>query len=126
MTSVRTARTHDRPSRADSDVLVRRYDEVYAAWSRQIAIGAAMRTGRDGGPGDEADHASTCAQLDEHDALTSVLRTRVDDLANALERCANGSYGRCEECGCVIPADRLDLFPATTHCVGCKQRRERR
>ena len=126
MTSVRTSRTDDRPSRADGDVLVRRYDEVYAAWCRQIAIGAAMRTGRDGGPGDEADHASTCAQIDEHNALTSVLRTRLDDLAIALERCDVGSYGRCEECGCIIPADRLDLFPAASHCVGCKQRRERR
>jgi DnaK suppressor protein len=126
MTSVRTAPKDDRPSRADSDVLVRRYDEVYAAWRRQIAIGAAMRTGRDGGPGDEADHASTSAQLDEQDVLTSVLRTRLDDLATALERCDNGSYGRCEECGSVIPADRLELFPAATHCVGCKRRRERR
>jgi RNA polymerase-binding transcription factor DksA len=126
MTSVRAAHTDDRPSRADSDVLVRRYDEVYAAWCRQIAIGAAMRAGRDGGPGDEADHASTSAQLDEQDALTSVLRTRLDDLAIALERCGDGSYGRCEECGCVIPADRLELFPAAYHCVSCKQRRERR
>ena len=126
MTSVRTARTDDRPSGADSDVLVRRYQEVYAAWSRQTAIGAAMRTGRDGGPGDEADHASTCAQVDEQDALTSVLRTRLDDLAIALDRNDNGSYGRCEECRCVIPADRLELFPAATHCVRCKQRRERR
>jgi DnaK suppressor protein len=126
MTSVRTSRTDDRPSRADRDVLLRRYDEVYAAWCRQIAIGAAMRTGRDGGPGDEADHASTCAQIDEHDALMSVLRTRLDDLAMALERSDNGSHGGCEDCGGVIPADRLELFPAATHCVGCKQRRERR
>jgi DnaK suppressor protein len=126
MTGVRTARTHDRPPRVDSDVLVRRYDEVYAAWQRQKAVGATMRASRDGGPGDDADHASTSTQVDEQDALTRVLRTRLDDLAIALERCDDGSYGRCEECAGVIPADRLELFPAATHCVSCKQRREGR
>ena len=124
MTGVRTALTDDRSSQVDGDVLVRRYDEVYAAWKRQKAIGAAMRASRDGGPGDDADHASTSTQVDEQDALTGVLRTRLDDLATALERCDDGSYGRCEECGSVIPADRLELFPAATHCVRCKQRQK--
>jgi RNA polymerase-binding transcription factor DksA len=124
MTGVRTARTDDRSSRADGDVLVRRYDELYASWKRQKAIAAAMRSSRDGGPGDDADHASTSTQVDEQDALTGVLRTRLHDLATALERCDDGSYGRCEECACVISADRLELLPAAIHCVGCNQRRE--
>lgn len=31
---------------------------------------------------------------------------------------------RCEGCNAVIPAERLEIFPQTTHCIQCQQRVE--
>lgn len=47
------------------------------------------------------------------------LRDRITDLAAALDRLDQGSYGRCEACGERINAERLDLLPTTTLCRGC-------
>ena len=37
----------------------------------------------------------------------------------ALRRVAEGVYGRCTACGAPIAAERLELLPATPHCIGC-------
>jgi RNA polymerase-binding protein DksA len=39
----------------------------------------------------------------------------------ALARLADGTFGRCENCGGEIPAERLDAVPWTTLCIGCKE-----
>jgi DnaK suppressor protein len=49
------------------------------------------------------------------------LRTHLEDLTAAIERCDAGTYGTCERCGARIPDERLAMFPAATHCVLCKQ-----
>jgi DnaK suppressor protein len=126
MTRAAVTRADEQLSRTLHNTLVERYDRAHAAWSQQVAVANATRASRDIGPGDEADHASTYAHLGEQDALTDALRTQLDDLATAVQRSDNGSYGRCEGCGHAIPAARLDLFPAATYCVTCKQRLERR
>ncbi len=41
-----------------------------------------------------------------------------------LERIADGSFGRCEECGQAIPKARLDAIPYTAFCVKCASRQE--
>jgi predicted RNA-binding Zn-ribbon protein involved in translation (DUF1610 family) len=33
-----------------------------------------------------------------------------------------GEARKCESCGSVIPAERLQVFPETRHCVDCQQR----
>jgi len=48
------------------------------------------------------------------------MRHQVDELARAAERDRDGSYGICADCGQPIPAERLEIFPATTQCVACK------
>ena len=44
------------------------------------------------------------------------LLAQVDE---ALGRIADGSYGRCEECGKAIPVARLEALPHTKLCVAC-------
>jgi DnaK suppressor protein len=39
----------------------------------------------------------------------------------ALRRMDNGTFGRCESCGEVIPLERLELVPHANCCVGCAQ-----
>jgi DnaK suppressor protein len=50
----------------------------------------------------------------------------VKEIDLALERLGNGSYGRCESCAEIIPADRLRAVPWAALCVPCSGRRTRR
>ena len=107
------------------DFLTQRYEDAYEAWTRQDAVVHAIRSS-DVGRGDDADRANAAAQLDEQDALALALRRQLDDLAMAVERCEQGSYGRCDSCGDIIASERLELFPAASDCLSCKQHLERR
>lgn len=46
------------------------------------------------------------------------------DVEAALARIADGTYGRCEECGGEIDRERLDAYPTATRCIECERRRE--
>ena len=43
----------------------------------------------------------------------------LDKIEFALERIADGSYGKCEDCGKKIPESRLEAIPYTAVCVQC-------
>ena len=55
-------------------------------------------------------------------ALTSSSRQALADIADALRRMAEGTYGTCEGCGERIPVERLEILPHTRFCVGCQAR----
>jgi DnaK suppressor protein len=40
-------------------------------------------------------------------------------IERALEKVANGTYGRCDSCGATIPAPRLRAMPESVLCVVC-------
>jgi RNA polymerase-binding transcription factor DksA len=103
------------------DIMIRHYNAAHEACARQDAVVQAMRDSTDRGPCDEADHAATCAQLDEQKALADALHRHLADLAAAVARCGDGTYGLCQWCRQYIPIERLAAFPAATHCVPCKQ-----
>lgn len=49
-------------------------------------------------------------------------RRRTQDLARidaALQRIANGSYGRCVQCDEDIDVHRLEANPSINHCIQC-------
>jgi RNA polymerase-binding transcription factor DksA len=50
-------------------------------------------------------------------ALIDQTRTRVAELDHALQRAQEGSYGLCEVCGRLIPAQRLEARPGARRCV---------
>src|SRR5262245_51913998 len=103
--------------------LARRFEETYAQWLILRDAVDALRGELDAGPGDEADRAGVRAQFDEQVALAEAMRHQVDELARAAERERSGGYGICAGCGQPIPAERLEIFPATTLCVACKSAR---
>ena len=45
-------------------------------------------------------------------------------IEDALQRIKEGRYGRCEVCGCRIPAARLNALPFTSTCVCCRREQE--
>jgi DnaK suppressor protein len=44
------------------------------------------------------------------------------EVDRALEKLAEGSYGRCDDCGQEIAAARLEAMPAKVNCVDCAGR----
>jgi DnaK suppressor protein len=46
------------------------------------------------------------------------------DIEGALRRIQAGTFGRCESCGGVIPAARLQALPFAVRCRDCQARAE--
>ena len=66
---------------------------------------------------DSASHEISLQQLSEDgDVLTLI--------EDALHRLAHGEYGKCQDCGEMIPEGRLKLRPYAVFCTKCKSRHE--
>jgi DnaK suppressor protein len=55
----------------------------------------------------------------EPDAVTAEVREALANVAQALRRMAEGSYGTCEQCLGDIELDYLEQYPATRYCQAC-------
>jgi RNA polymerase-binding transcription factor DksA len=51
--------------------------------------------------------------------LIATSRQAVADTAHALQRMADGTYGRCERCAAAITLQRLELQPHARLCEPC-------
>jgi DnaK suppressor protein len=51
-------------------------------------------------------------------------KAELEAIDQALQRMESGDYGRCEDCGELIPVDRLEALPTATTCVQCSEKRE--
>lgn len=58
--------------------------------------------------------------------LTMAAETVLTDIAAALRRLDDGSYGRCERCTEPIPTGRLEILPTSRLCTPCQSRAESR
>ena len=47
------------------------------------------------------------------------------EVADALIRINEGTYGTCEGCEEEIPRRRLEVFPSAKYCVGCQSKIEK-
>ncbi len=60
--------------------------------------------------------------MQSHEMSLDAKRRQLLDLQRisvALEKIDAGDYGLCEECDEEIASGRLEIDPATQHCVGC-------
>ena len=48
------------------------------------------------------------------------------EIAGALDRLKQGTFGRCEDCETAIPKSRLNALPYTRFCVECARKLEER
>lgn len=46
------------------------------------------------------------------------------EIAAALERIENGTFGTCVDCGAELSAERLEAIPYTPYCIHCEQKHE--
>ncbi len=74
--------------------------------------------------GDEADFALECASIEVDSQLVEVVSRELANVENALSQIQNGKYGKCETCGCNIPAERLSVMPYATSCITCQRAAE--
>ena len=74
----------------------------------------------------ETEHVQLEAERAMASALDAATRAALEDLAVALARLDDGSYGTCTSCGLPIPVPRLEAVPTTQRCVHCQEHRERR
>jgi RNA polymerase-binding transcription factor DksA len=74
-----------------------------------------VHSAEDGTDAFERQFALSIASSENHDLV------EVDE---ALRRLDDGSYGKCEECACVIVAPRLRALPFVRRCVVCQSKSE--
>lgn len=67
-----------------------------------------------------ADDATQTFEDEKQLAIEQHLRGMLDEVERALHRMAEGTYGRCENCGQEIDPARLEALPWTTLCLRCK------
>jgi RNA polymerase-binding transcription factor DksA len=72
-----------------------------------------------------ADHASDILDRELDDTLEENAGHMIEEIDDALERIAAGTYGLCAVCGNEIPEERLAAVPYATLCVDDKRKRER-
>ena len=72
-----------------------------------------------------ADHASEMVDRELDESLEENVEVLVRDIDRALQKIADGTYGKCERCGRDIPEERLEAVLYATLCVTCKQLEER-
>jgi DnaK suppressor protein len=48
------------------------------------------------------------------------VKERINEVEHALEKIMNGTYGVCDECGGLIPPERLEALPQTSLCLPCR------
>lgn len=77
------------------------------------------------GAPDEVDSASDIVEQDLAVSLLGSATVTLEQIEAALQRMAEGNYGRCLECNARIPAARLEAVPYATCCVSCAARQER-
>ena len=64
-----------------------------------------------------ADSSQVTAERGEAVVLAGQLRETLDEVALAISRLEDGSYGRCEVCGGDVGPARLEAMPAPRFCI---------
>ncbi len=64
-----------------------------------------------------ADTSQVTAERGEAEVLAGQLQETLDEVALALGRLEEGTYGTCQVCGVDIAPARLEAMPATRYCI---------
>jgi DnaK suppressor protein len=89
----------------------------------------AMKKGADGGdlstlPMHLADLGTDSFEQDMSLGLMESESDELQQIEEAFERIADGTFGLCETCKKKVPKERLKAIPYARLCVGCKMKEE--
>ncbi len=76
--------------------------------------------------GDEGDLAVQAENKERELWLANDAKQRLELINKALARIANGTYGKCVNCGKPIPEERLVALPLTLYDVECQGKLEKK
>ncbi len=76
--------------------------------------------------GDEGDLAIQAENKERELWLANDAKQRLDLINKALARIANGTYGKCVNCGKPIPEERLIALPLALYDVECQGKLEKK
>jgi DnaK suppressor protein len=74
--------------------------------------------------GDETDEIQGNLLIDLHNQLTTRNHSKLFQIADALKRIDDKTYGICQDCEENIPEKRLSANPYFLTCVSCAEERE--
>jgi RNA polymerase-binding transcription factor DksA len=93
---------------------------------RSILVLQAEHPRARGGGMEAGDAGANLTEADRNEAaVESAGRQRTEVMA-ALARVEDGSFGKCVDCGQLVPDGRLEARPTTARCVACQSKRDRR
>ncbi|MGA5299566.1 TraR/DksA family transcriptional regulator [Nucisporomicrobium flavum] len=95
-----------------------RHDDLRATLSEEFAVQTARLKELTEINADTGDPA----EAHNRAALLAATRRSIEQISGALQRIADGRYGRCETCGTAIPAERLEVLPHAKLCVPCQEK----
>lgn len=75
--------------------------------------------------GDSVDAAVDTANDEISSQLVEIESRELGQIEHALERIAQGVYGRCEFCNGKIAEARVNALPYTSSCIDCQRENER-
>ncbi len=76
--------------------------------------------------GDEGDLAVMAENKERELWLANDAKQRLELIDKALARIANGTYGKCVNCGKPIPEERLTALPLALYDVECQGKLEKK
>jgi len=71
-----------------------------------------------------ADDATDAFEQTVGVALQRKIEATLEEIAQALARFEDGTYGLCESCGARIDRARLQALPHARYCMDCQSRQE--
>lgn len=71
----------------------------------------------------EEENADEVEEYMDNLGVTDTLEKNLEQVNAALERIANGTYGKCENCQGDIPLERLKVYPAASKCTTCTSKK---
>lgn len=74
---------------------------------------------------DTGDESVADLLSDINTAMIGNLIRELREVEAALERIAENSYGRCDDCDVEIPYERLLANPSALRCVSCQEQHEK-
>ena len=103
--------------KAEQESLSREIAEIEARYSDDNAEAARA--------GDEGEPETITTDRERDMSLLENARDLLDQVERALRKIADGTYGRCANCGKAIEAARLKALPHASLCIACKRAEER-
>lgn len=119
--SVRRRRMSSKEIAKIKDKLMEKRDQLIHGMRRELAD---YRARSEHKSSDEADMATDAYDEDLSFEITATSEKELEQIENALDRIADGSYGRCEHCDTVISPSRLRILPFAAACKVCMREKE--